>query len=282
MYNRQKVLLYLILQLSKLNGRTTKTFLDKILFLLKKETTIDAVVKFYNFYPHNYGPFSNQYYFDLTDLQNQTYLDKNLELEKPVNEIEGLLSQKEKQLVNEIVNKYGHYSTTRIVDYVYAAYPAYAERSVLKTSTKQYYTPCVFSIGYEKKDIDSFLDLLIQNHIEFVIDLRANPFSMNFVFTKNKLTHYLEKAGIQYLHIPELGINGEYRKDLKTDADYKELFEFYSKGILPKQINQVKTIMELGRKKRIALLCFEQDKNHCHRGIVSNELEKQGISVTHI
>ncbi len=282
MFRRQKVLLYLILQLKRLDREISKTYLDKLLFLLKKETNIGEVVKFYNFYPHNYGPFSNQYYFDLGDLQSHAYLGKDFELKTPANEVESFLSQEERRVVDQIVTKYGDCTTKQITEYVYANYPEYAERSLLKNQTKQDYPAGIFSIGYEKKDIDLFLDLLIQKHVEVVVDVRANPFSMNFVFTKTKLENYLKKAGIEYLHIPELGINGEQRKHLDTDADYKELFEFYSKDILPKQTGKVKTILELGKKKRIALLCFEQDKDHCHRGVVSRELEKQGISVTHL
>ncbi|MDP3741751.1 MAG: DUF488 family protein [Candidatus Micrarchaeota archaeon] len=282
MYNRQKVLLYLILQLKKLGKPLSKTYLDKLLFLLKKETNIAELVKFYNFYPHNFGPFSNQFYFDLGDLQSRAYLDKDLELQKSESEIEGLLNPREKSLVEEIARKYAGHSTEGITGYVYSTYPAYAERSKLKVHVKQKYAPGVFSIGYEKKDIDLFLDLLIQNHVDIVVDIRANPFSMNFSFTKSKLAHYLEKAGIEYLHIPDLGITGEYRKDLKTDADYAELFGFYTREILPKQLNKVSAILELGKSKRVVLLCFEQDKDHCHRGVVSGELEKQGISVTHL
>ena len=87
MFRRQKVLLYLILQLKGLEKKISKTYLDKLLFLLKKETNIDDFVKFYNFYPYNYGPFSNQYYFDLSALQSQAYLDADLELKKSAKEI---------------------------------------------------------------------------------------------------------------------------------------------------------------------------------------------------
>ena len=69
---------------------------------------------------------------------------------------------------------------------------------------------------------------------------------------------------------------------LKTDADYAELFGFYNREILPKQGSKLNVIIELGKKKRVALLCFEKDKVRCHRGIVSRELEKQGILVKHL
>lgn len=282
MFRRQKALLYLIFTLQQRKLKITKTYLDKLLFILKKETNIDESVKFYNFFPYNYGPFSNQFYFDLSDLQSHAYLDENLDLRAPGADVGNDLTSKEKQLLTEIADKYGEYSVKEITNYVYSHYPEYAERSVLTNQPKKDYAPGIFSIGYEKKDIDLFLDLLIQNHIEIVVDVRANPFSMNFVFTKNKLSNYLKKAGIDYIHIPELGINGEHRKELKTDEDYAKLFAFYSKDILPKQTKKVEELKKLGKQKRIVLLCFEQDNGHCHRGVISKQLEATGISVTHL
>ena len=283
MFRREKVLLYLILQLNKLGVKVSKTQLDKLLFVLKKETSIDGFIKFYNFFPYNYGPFSNQFYFDLNELQKQGFLTEDFELTATGEKVSGLASKEEKQLVDGIVEKYGNYPLANLKDYVYAAYPEYTVKSVLKSEVKQVKEhPAVFSIGYEKKDIDLFLDLLIKNGVEVVVDVRANAFSMNFVFTKTKLAQYLEKVGITYLHVPELGISGEHRKDLKTEENYRELFEFYASDILPKQGSKLSELISLGKSKRIALLCFEQDNNHCHRGALSKELEKTGIAVTHL
>lgn len=279
MFRRQRVLLYLILQLKLQNKRITKTYLDKLLFLLKKETNIGELVNFYNFFPYNYGPFSNQFYFDLSDLQSKGQIDAELNLKTSDFEVESLLKAQEKESVKKITSKY---SAEEIMDYVYANYPEYTKKSKLTSRKAETNKPGIFSIGYEKKDIDLFLDFLIQNNIEILVDVRANPFSMNFSFTKNKLRSYLEKVGIDYLHVPELGISGEHRKELNTDSDYEKLFAFYEKTILPKQTEKVKMLQELGKKKRIALMCFEQDKKNCHRGVLSKWLEQKGVLVTHL
>ncbi|VVB65701.1 Uncharacterised protein [Candidatus Gugararchaeum adminiculabundum] len=283
MFRRQKVLLYLMFALNRRGKKITKTYLDKLLFVLRKETNIGDFVKFYNFFPYNYGPFSNQFYFDLADLYSHAYLADEFEVKLPAKEVEDFLNAEEKQLANKIIEKYGDYSTDQIKDYVYSTYPEYAQKSLLKAQKEQEGKPGIFSIGYEKKDIDLFLDLLVQNGIDTLVDVRANAFSMNFSFTKSKLVNYLEKVGIEYLHVPELGISGEFRKGLDSDADYVKLFEFYQSSILPKQAKKVEEVYELGRKKRIALLCFEQDKGHCHRGVLSKELERcYGVQVTHL
>lgn len=279
MYSRQKVLLYLIFLLTEHKAKITKTSLDKLLFVLKKETEIDKLVKFYNFYPYKYGPFSNQFYFDLSDLQSRGYLDAECNLKISEQEINSLLGENEKEAVRAIADKYG---SSNIVETVYAKYPAYTKRSLLIGNKMESAPPGIFSIGYEKKDIDLFLDILIQNNIEILVDVRHNPFSMNVSYTRKKLSGYLEKAGIGYLHMPELGIDGEHRKGLNASHDYEKLFIFYKNEILPKQTDKIETLAELGKKKRIALMCFEQDKAYCHRSILSESIENKGMTVTHL
>ncbi|MDE1859750.1 MAG: DUF488 family protein [Candidatus Micrarchaeota archaeon] len=278
MYGRQKVLLYAVLQLEKHNIPISKTYLDKFLFILSKESKINECVKFYSFYPNHYGPFSNQFYLDIADLQSGGLINDKLHLtsEEPMG---WEISKKAMRIVDYAIEGF---LGKNLIDYVYGKYPEYIVRSRLMKHTAVKEEPGIFSIGYEGHNIDSFLDILIQNRIDAVADLRYNPFSMNLAFTKSRLLHYLNKAGIEYLHMPELGIEGSYRKNLEKNEDYERLFDFYSKELLPKQWGKVKDIAEMGKGKRVAMLCFEHDKNHCHRGVVSSELEKGSVMVKHL
>jgi len=274
MLQRQAALIYVISILERYKPKIDRTYLDKLLFLIKKETEIDKKIKFYNFFPYNYGPFSNQFYFDLEYLTRQGYLGEDL---KP--KTEAKLGPYEKKIIDGIIDKYGIFSLKEIKNYVYKNYPEYTCKSLLRGKQKIEYKAKVFSIGYEGKDIDLFLDLIIQNHIDVVVDVRANPFSMNFAFTKKKLANYLKKVDVEYVHIPELGIRGEYRRKFK---DYTKLFAFYREEILPKQISKVEELADLGKQKRIALLCFEKNKDNCHRGVLSEKLGEDGIAVEHL
>lgn len=279
MLGRQKVLLYLISAAKERGKNVTKTFVDKALFVLGTEYPIRESVKFYNFYPHSYGPFSNAYYHDLGDLQSRGYIDGELG-PLPMAEAAGTADPKVRGMVDDVL---GRFDSDTIVGYVYDKYPGYTSRSRLVEQKRAALPPGIFSIGYEKKDIDLFLNLLIQNSIDLVVDVRANPFSMNFSFVKSRLESSLEKAGIGYLHIPELGIGGEKRKNLETDEDYAALFNEYSREALPRQAEQVGRLLKLGQTRRIALLCFEADQRRCHRGVVSKKLEEVGgLRVTHL
>lgn len=56
--------------------------------------------------------------------------------------------------------------------------------------------PAVFSIGYEGLTIDSFLNKLIANNITLVVDVRNNPQSMKYGFSKKSFKKYIENAGM--------------------------------------------------------------------------------------
>lgn len=68
-----------------------------------------------------------------------------------------------------------------MTDYVYQKYPQYTVKSQLIEQKPKKSSPSFFTIGYEGKDIDQFLNALVSNTIELLIDIRRNPFSMNFV-----------------------------------------------------------------------------------------------------
>jgi len=258
-------LLYLVSALGE--KRVSKTFLDKLLFVLRKETRVGDWVRFYNFFPYNYGPFSNNFYYDLSDLRSRGLLHE-FELSDEAKQLAGGLTQKEKAAVEETAARFEN--EKQVVDYVYANYPGYTVKSRLRES-KAVEQEGFATVGYEGHDVDSFLDLLVQNGVQVVADVRANPFSMNFVFTKAKISSYLEKVGIEYRHFPELGIPGEYRKQMNS----MQLLEFYEKTLLPRQKQKFGELIELGKNKKTVLLCLEHDEKQCHRGVLAKQIEAQ-------
>ena len=179
------------------------------------------------------------------------------------------------------MSKEGFDNEKEMLNYVYKNYADYTIKSKLIEHKPQITQQGYFSIGYEGKDIDEFLNILIQNNITTLVDVRKNAFSMNFCFIKNKLSKFLEDAGINYVHFPELGIESEDRKNLKTRKDYDNLFAEYTKNLCSKQ-DKLKELIELGKKEKIAFMCFEADHSYCHRGQIANYLEKQNLGVAHL
>jgi uncharacterized protein (DUF488 family) len=141
----------------------------------------------------------------------------------------------------------------------------------------------VFSIGYEGLTIDSFLHKLIANNITVVVDVRNNPQSMKYGFSKKSFKQYIENAGIKYIHIPELGIPSAMRKGLgESEAppflggvSHKALFKAYESKLLPNHETEIKQLIDLTEQnERIALVCFEADHLFCHRHSLIEHLQK--------
>lgn len=281
--HKQRALLKVIEKLSQ-KGTSSKFMLVKTLFLLANEENMGRLIKFYNFFPYKFGPFSNVCYTDLSILEregylleNETHLALTLNGKEAIKGMDSPISLK----IKRVINKFN--SDREIKEYVYKNYKEYTTKSeIIPHEEKQENSSGIFTIGYEGKDIDAFLNILLKNEINLLIDVRKNPFSMNFSFTKNKLMNYLEKTGIEYLHTPELGIEGELREGLSTINDYHKLFKQYEATTLKDNFDLVMQIIRLSEEKRTALMCFEVDKNMCHRGVIAKNIENKHGVVIHL
>ncbi|OPY83950.1 MAG: hypothetical protein A4E71_02809 [Smithella sp. PtaU1.Bin162] len=131
----------------------------------------------------------------------------------------------------------------------------------------------MFTIGYEGITIESYINKLIQNDIRLLCDVRNNPLSRKYGFSKTMLAKILQELDIAYVHIPELGIVSEKRKNLNDQTDYKALFDEYRETLLRKKEYIDKVFDLLRVQKRIALTCFEKDPLYCHRHVLSRFME---------
>ena len=274
LYGRQKMLLAVIDELKR-QGKFKKTALVKTLFLLTKEYDL-GTLKAYSFFPYKYGPFSSLAYADMTYLENNNLILEEDTLTDTGHEAADSLGKKILEDVKECVSRFDNQK--QLIDYVYERYPAYTVKSELKPKVTQRNDAAVFTIGYEGLDIDAFLNILVQNEIRVLIDVRHNAFSMNLPFIKTKLAHALAIAGIRYFHFPELGIDGSKRKKLDSEAAYAGLFEEY-RSELPIHASEVKQVETLGKTERIALMCFEHASSKCHRGVLAEKLRLDGLGV---
>ena len=113
---------------------------------------------------------------------------------------------------------------------------------------------------------------MLKNNVHLLCDVRKNPISRKFGFSKNNLQHFIEGTGIQYYHIPELGIESEKRISLSTIDDYNELFREYTETLPAKRWYLDKIHKLLKANRRVALMCFEKDAKMCHRHVIRDDL----------
>ncbi|MCK4816809.1 DUF488 domain-containing protein, partial [bacterium] len=117
------------------------------------------------------------------------------------------------------------------------------------------------------------LNKLIINNVLVLVDVRANPVSRKYGFSKRTLQNHIEKTTIMYIHIPELGISSRLRKNLSGRDSYRNLFDYYEEQILPNQSKSLEEIKALVRQfGRIALTCFEADHTMCHRHLIAHSI----------
>jgi len=148
----------------------------------------------------------------------------------------------------------------------------------------------LFTIGYESKSIDSYINQLVQNDVRCLVDVRKNAYSNKFGFKKNDLTNCLNSCDIVYIHISDLGIESQARKkagagiynkfdnnlSLFAEDNYSvsDLFSDYKENLDKKEKSLLYLEEIIEKYKHIALTCFELKHFNCHRNIIANYFEK--------
>lgn len=72
------------------------------------------------------------------------------------------------------------------------------------------------TIGYEGYSAEEWLESLVENHVEIVVDVRAVPLSRKRGFSKTRLAEMLRTKGISYVHLEALGNPKPYRDRLRA------------------------------------------------------------------
>jgi uncharacterized protein (DUF488 family) len=291
-YKRQRLILAL---LEIFGGSLSKTDFQKLLFLY---TVLFDKEKKYFFIPYLYGCYSFQAYCDMNTMRQYGFLSENVEIyEKNINCKDvflDFLDKDEQPLLKYFQNTFNHLKGNELISYIYNHFPYYAINSKIaneyieKELIEQYRTRITkkhfFTIGYEGKTIETFINSLIQNDIRILVDVRKNALSMKFGFSKTFLSKTLEKINIHYLHIPKLGIPSENRKNLNTKENYDVLFKHYKNESLKQSVKELEQLYYLYNKyHRLSIMCYEKDVSMCHRNCIADEVKKiYKIDITHI
>ena len=141
----------------------------------------------------------------------------------------------------------------------------------------------VYTAGYERLLIDGFLNMLVQYGINCLIDVRNNPVARRYGFHKNTLARLCRSLDIDYVHVPELGINSQYRRNLRTLDDYQAIFTKYKAVTLKVEFNAIDKVTKLVREKPSVLVCMEADPAYCHRTLLAKHIsDKTSLPVKHL
>ena len=119
--------------------------------------------------------------------------------------------------------------------------------------------------------------MLLRSGVTLLCDVRRNPFSRKWGFSKNTLAMACEAVRIRYENLPELGIAAEKRHAVESEEDRDALFADYERHTLPEAEAAIERIREWIRGgERVALTCFERDARDCHRSRLAKAVSRGG------
>lgn len=145
-------------------------------------------------------------------------------------------------------------------------------------------SPIIFTIGHSTRTLQEFINTLEIFEIEKIVDIRTIPRSRhNPQFNKETLPTALEATGIGYVHMQGLGglrhtqadspNKGWRNASFRGFADYMQTTEFEE---------NLRILMKLAIKERVAVMCAEILPWRCHRSLIADALFVKGFEVEHI
>jgi uncharacterized protein (DUF488 family) len=142
----------------------------------------------------------------------------------------------------------------------------------------------VWTIGHSTLAIEDFIRSLDAFEIQALIDVRSFPGSRRYPqFNKENLHSSLAAAGIEYVHLPELGGRRRARPDSINMSWRNESFRGYADYMeTPGFELGISKLLDLANHRRTAIMCAESLWWRCHRSLISDYLKVKGIEVTHI
>lgn len=131
----------------------------------------------------------------------------------------------------------------------------------------------IYTIGFTKKNAETFFGLITDNGIGRLLDIRLNPRGQLAGFTKSDdLAFFLRRlADCEYHHLLDLAPTEQILADYRKDHDW----EIYT-GRFNELLTQREIPASLERAffetRRCCLLCSESEPEYCHRRLVAERL----------
>lgn len=122
----------------------------------------------------------------------------------------------------------------------------------------------LMTTGYQGETIDHFVTKLVAAGVDLLVDVRTLPLSRKPGFSKSTLQARLAEMGIDYVHMPGLGMPRPLLRMRRSLTDNTPILDQYEQ-LLDTRLFLVMELLELVRGKRACLMCFESDEAQCHR-----------------
>jgi uncharacterized protein (DUF488 family) len=142
----------------------------------------------------------------------------------------------------------------------------------------------IFTLGHSTLPIKRFVAVLQAYGIERLVDIRTIPRSRrNPQFNDTALANSLTAQHLDYVHIKALGGLRRSRKDSPNTGWRNEGFRGYADYMQTAEFETaLETLMQMGRERRVAIMCAEAVPWRCHRSLVADALSVRDVPVVEI
>jgi uncharacterized protein (DUF488 family) len=134
------------------------------------------------------------------------------------------------------------------------------------------------TVGYERRTVDELITTLIGAAVDVLVDVRLTPLSRNPGLSKNRIATRLHAAGIEYLHLPQLG-NPRDNRDAFRRGDDAAVARYRDVLRTPDGRAALDQLLRLATHRRVAVMCFEREAAECHRSMVADALVQAGAAL---
>ena len=144
----------------------------------------------------------------------------------------------------------------------------------------------LYTIGFTQKSAQEFFNLLQENGVQRLIDIRINPHGQLSAFARQEdLPYFLYElaGGCQYIHLPVLAPTKELLKEYRDDGDWAR-YEARFETLMDDRNIPTSLDHSIFEKLTGCLLCSESTPERCHRRLVAERLARHwpDIEIIHL
>jgi uncharacterized protein (DUF488 family) len=144
----------------------------------------------------------------------------------------------------------------------------------------------LYTVGFTQKTAETFFELLRQNGIRRIVDIRLKPQGQLAGFArKGDLPYFLSRLadGCEYVHVPLLAPSKELLDEYRAGLDWSRYVKRFEKLMDARNIPAVLDRRDFDGPVS-CLLCSEPAADHCHRRLVAERLARAwaGVNVIHL
>lgn len=221
---------------------------------------------------------------DSVDKQIISFLERRFHLLQEIKEIKrrGGIRIYDKKREEDLIQRAGSIlKGFKEKEFIIKSYKEILNRSLEYLKTHEVSPTRIFTVGHSDRSIKDFIKILDSQRINLLVDVRTIPKSRhNPQFGQERLKKSLNKHKISYLHLTDLGGLRHSRPDSSNQAWQNLSFRGFADYMQTKDFERgLKKLIQLSKKKRIAIMCAEAVPWRCHRSLIADALIAKKIQV---